>query len=377
MAGFRRRLSSGGGESSAPVNALRPSRNTQWVLTAIGATSLLSLWCAHRGVQVVRIGEVGIEEYWWGEMRPSVLSPGFHVLHPLSKVTKYSLQPRHRTYKWNNILGQNGIALEMDVTIVYKLDPDKIKELYAYTGTSSEERDWHLEAVAKSMLQSVVAKVNPRDLRRTHQDTVAKELQQQLKQFYQQAIIIELVVVKNIELPHHCVEGQKELDRLYYMANAEHQKALVKGAKARSVANYHAVARATAKRNDEKSMFSAGVNSQHNANEQPTNDAKDQQKKEPQLSASELNDKKLAGTANVNAEKEKATIPKKNGKPTKLTTATTVQDPSGAVGLTNKKEKKNIPASDIAVAVKETGKEAALPGESSRATVAKTTEKQP
>lgn len=331
----------------------------------------------------MRTGHVGIEEYWWGEMSPRVLSPGCHFLHPLSKVTKYSLQPRHRNYQWNNMLGQNGIALEMDVTIVYRLDPDHLPEVYASTGTASEEHDWHLEAVAKSMLQSVVANIQPQDLRRTHQEMVAKELHQRLKEFYNKAILIDLVVVKNMALPDHCVEGQKELDRLYYLANAEHQKALVKSAKARSVANYHAVARAAAKRQDDKSMFAAGVNSQHNARKnQPNNNnnAKDQPTTKPPLSTTELDAKKRPGTEKGKTEDEKATMQTKDDKPTKLATATVVKGAamaSDAVGLANKKEKKNISAPAKSVAAKESGKDTGLPGESNRATGAETTEKQP
>ncbi|CAB9506052.1 Band 7 family protein [Seminavis robusta] len=238
-AGIRRRRVS---TTTAVHNVLRPSRKTQRVLMTVSGTSLLALWCAKQSLQVVSTGQVAVEEYWSGRMNPTLLSAGTHVVHPWSKLTRYSLQPRHCDYEFNNMVAQNGLPLTVQVTIVYKLKEDKIPQLYVECGP---DHDFHMPAMAKSILQSIISKISTRDLRRTHQQAVSSELQTKLTEAYQDFLTLELVVVKDMALPEHCAEGQKELDRLFYLASAEHQKAHVQGVKARSIANYHAAVTAT------------------------------------------------------------------------------------------------------------------------------------
>ncbi|ELR97761.1 SPFH domain-containing protein [Gloeocapsa sp. PCC 73106] len=98
---------------------------------------LIALIFLKKTLTVIPAGEVGVSEVF-GKVSDTPLNPGLHIINPLGKVVKFStrLQDVKETVETTS---KEGLTIELDVSLQYKANPNKIISIYQNIGTDEEE----------------------------------------------------------------------------------------------------------------------------------------------------------------------------------------------------------------------------------------------
>lgn len=234
-------------KDQVPKNKLRPNRSTTVALAVLG----LGAYGTYHSVQVVESGHVGVVEIL-GVVQDDLLTSGLHLVLPWAKVTKISTRQRSVLVETHTRI-RGGLFVEMKLRVMYKYksDPDTIKEIYA-TG-----KEFHVQAVAKSVLHSVAAKKTMEQMHDTHQVEICGEIRDGLNKIYKtEGIFVQSVVLEQVHLPDYLVSAIQDLHKLDLEISQD--KRMVDGQLA--VARGTAAARSTIKGEDPmKSAFSKSM----------------------------------------------------------------------------------------------------------------------
>lgn len=91
------------------------------------------LICAMRTVPPAHLGVVTT----FGAVSQSTLGAGLHFVNPFSSVVKLNLKTQ-LLYSENIVPTQEGLSVELDVAVLYHLDPKSVRQLYLTLGTEYE-----------------------------------------------------------------------------------------------------------------------------------------------------------------------------------------------------------------------------------------------
>ncbi len=195
-------------------------------------------------VVVIPSGYVGVHARF-GKIKPKEMMPGVHLIIPgVDDVYQMSV----RTLKYDLVgpnsvksLSQDGLTIDLDVTVLYKLDPEKAAETYIDYGPQYEDRI--IKPVVRAAVRDVIAEL---ESSRVYQerDLVQQQLYDQIKKkLSQYNILLDDILVRAIRLPQKVVEAieQKrraleEAERMRYVVEREKLEAQRKRIEAEGIA---------------------------------------------------------------------------------------------------------------------------------------------
>jgi regulator of protease activity HflC (stomatin/prohibitin superfamily) len=161
-----------------------------------------------RGVVVIPAGEVGVIETM-GSVSPNTLNSGVYFLNPLSKVVTYStrLQDIKETVDTSS---KEGLGFNIDVSLQYRLDPQKAGEVFSTLGDENQQRDIIIsrfrslirENTAKHDLSAIYG-----DKRPEISQSLAKAMKTQLDPL---GFIVEEALLRNVILPENIQNAIQE-----------------------------------------------------------------------------------------------------------------------------------------------------------------------
>ena len=88
-------------------------------------------------IRTVSPAHVGIS-VTFGAVSSATLSPGLHFVNPLASVTELNLKTQLLRTE-NVVPTQEGLTVELDVSLLYHLEPDKARDIFLTLGDSYEE----------------------------------------------------------------------------------------------------------------------------------------------------------------------------------------------------------------------------------------------
>ncbi len=195
-------------------------------------------------VVVIPSGYVGVHARF-GKVMPEEMMPGVHLIIPgVDEVYQMSV----RTLKYDLVgpnsvksLSKDGLTIDLDVTVLYKLNPDKAAETYVEYGPQYEDRI--IKPVVRAAVRDVIAQL---ESSRVYQerDLVQNKLYEQIKRkLAQYNILLDDILVRAIRLPQKVVEAieQKrraleEAERMRYVVDREKLEAERKRIEAEGIA---------------------------------------------------------------------------------------------------------------------------------------------
>ena len=143
--------------SAATRNHAPPQMNLiedagSWLATAVAALVILS------SVYVVEPGEVGIVATL-GSISPVPLEAGFHVTSPLANVQTFSVKTS-LAEESTTVPTKEGLSIELDTALLYRLDPDKVQSLILSVGSGFERVviQPELRSIVRGLTSEVAAK---------------------------------------------------------------------------------------------------------------------------------------------------------------------------------------------------------------------------
>lgn len=201
---------------------------------------------------IVPPGNVGIINTL-GKVSNNTLEPGFHIVNPFGKVLYFST--RLKDVKENvDTTSQEGLSLNLDVSLQYKLDPQKATTVYKTIGVDESQL---IVSRFRSTIRAITAKYPATEIYSTKREEIAQRIDQELtQQLPALGFVVEETLLRNIKMPEKLqaaiqdkLRSEQESQQMKFVLEKERQEAERKRIEAKGLA-------------DSQKLISSSLNSQ-------------------------------------------------------------------------------------------------------------------
>ncbi len=183
------------------------------VVKGIGAAILIIIALSFAGsfFIIIDAGETGVRRLF-GKVRDEEFSSGFHFKNPFEQVQSMIIRTREYTmsiaqgegerYGDDSIsaLTKEGLKVDLDITVLYRLQEDKASDVYRDVGYYYE--DVIIRPQIRSMIREVVALYSAREIYSDKREEATNEIQSRLQEeLGKRGIEVEETLLRNIQLP--------------------------------------------------------------------------------------------------------------------------------------------------------------------------------
>ena len=177
----------------------------------IGIGALLIIWLFLASIVIIDAGETGVYSLF-GKVKDKELSSGLHLVIPFAKITKMNIKTQD--YTMSKSLGEGkrvnadaitsltkeGLSVDLDITVLYKLNEEKASDVYQTVGTRYDEVI--LRPAIRTVIRDVIAQYDAKDIYSAKREEAGNAIHERLKNDLEsRGIIIEQVLLRNVELP--------------------------------------------------------------------------------------------------------------------------------------------------------------------------------
>jgi len=196
-------------------------------------------------LRVVPPGHVGVSVVFGAVSEGSLLS-GPHLVNPFASV-KLFLTKTRLLEQDNNVPTQEGLIVELDVAMLYHIDPTRARELLINLGENYE--DIVVKPELSSAVRGLTSEQEAKALYTSGRSEIQKALRDELiKTLDPRGIVIEDVLLKAVKLPSqltHSIEqkaqAEQEANRMEFVLKKETQEADRKAIEARGIASFQKI----------------------------------------------------------------------------------------------------------------------------------------
>ena len=167
------------------------------MLIALLASFLAVYRLAYRSVVIIPAGRVGVVETW-GKVSDQVLNSGINLVNPFSKTVEFStrLKDVKETVSATSLEGLN---LELDVSLQYRLQPQEAIALYKNIGINEEEI---LISRFRSTIREITSSYEVKAIYGNKRQEITQLLQTRLsQQLNPLGLIVEESLLRKVILP--------------------------------------------------------------------------------------------------------------------------------------------------------------------------------
>jgi len=160
---------------------------------------------------VIPAGHVGVYNLF-GVVEDTEWQPGLHFKNPLASVETMTIKTQEYTMTYTkgegakyssdviSALTKEGLSVDLDMTILYKLNPSYASEVYKTIG--KDYVDVIVRPQIRTVIREVVAKYEAKQLYSEDRQAVALEIASELEpELVSRGIILERVLLRHIQLP--------------------------------------------------------------------------------------------------------------------------------------------------------------------------------
>ena len=122
--------------------------------------------------KVIPAGHVGVKDFF-GVVSPNGLSPGVHLVIPMTRVVVMSIQTQELK-ETAEVPSQEGLIMDLEASLLFRLDPEKAPDMYKTVG-----RDYESVAVEpqfRSAIREITASYDAKALYSSEREKVAHEI---------------------------------------------------------------------------------------------------------------------------------------------------------------------------------------------------------
>ena len=177
----------------------------------LAVIAVFGIWLFFASVQVIEAGETGVYSLF-GKVREAELSSGIHLVIPLAKVTRMSVrteeytmsiaQGEGRKYGADAItsLTKEGLSVDLDMTVLYRLNEEKASDVYREVGLGYEEKI--IRPMIRTSIRDIIANYEAKDIYSSKREEASLKIQDSLKLVIEpRGIVVEKVLLRNVALP--------------------------------------------------------------------------------------------------------------------------------------------------------------------------------
>ncbi len=216
------------------------------VAAGLGAMSVLFAILALTSVITsVSAGNVGIVDVF-GNVRPTTLKSGLQVINPMARIIEMSTRTQE-IKETMDVPSKEGMTVNIEVSMLYHLDPDKAADLYRTVGPNYAEV--LLEPQFRSVTRGVTAGYEAKALYTSERERLAQLITTDLKQLVEpRGILIEATPLRKLTLPaklrdaiEEKLSADQESQRMQFVLAKETQEAERKRIEAKGIADFQQI----------------------------------------------------------------------------------------------------------------------------------------
>ena len=180
-------------------------------------------------VRIVPAGHVGVVDLF-GHVAPRPLPSGINLVNPLSRVINMSVRTQEDK-EVMNVPSKEGLNVSLDISVLYRLDPNKAVEVYKTVGANY--KDIILIPQYRAAARGVTVAHEAKALYTSERELLAQAIHDSLKNLVgERGIIIERVLLRAINLPatvsqaiEQKLKAEQEAERMKFVLQRETQEA--------------------------------------------------------------------------------------------------------------------------------------------------------
>lgn len=230
-------LSAGG--NMIEIEKLLASRKT----IGIGIVVILGLILLFKSIVVVPAGHVGVKDLF-GNVYDDTLDAGIHIINPLLNINKMSIRTQQVSEE-ANVPSQEGLVVNLDMTVLFSLDPRKAADVYKSIGINYV--DVIVVPQLRSVVRGVTAGYEAKALYTAEREALATQMAEQLKPMVEsRGVRLERVMLRSVKLPEILstaiekkLEAEQQSEQMKFVLERERQEAERKRIEAKGISDYN------------------------------------------------------------------------------------------------------------------------------------------
>ncbi|MEW6074809.1 MAG: prohibitin family protein [Candidatus Omnitrophota bacterium] len=180
-------------------------------------------------VRIVPAGYVGVVDFF-GRVSPNYLRSGINLVNPLAKVIPLSIRTLE-ALELMPVPSKEGLTINLDISILYRLDPNKAVEIYKTVGPFY--RDVIVAPTFRSAARGVTVSYEAKALYTSEREMLAQAVFKDLqKMLADRGIVLERVLLRGIQLPptvsqaiEQKLKAEQEAERMKFILQRENLEA--------------------------------------------------------------------------------------------------------------------------------------------------------
>ena len=193
-------------------------------------------------LSVVPAGHVGVVDFF-GKVSARTLKAGINLVNPLARIIKMSVKTQE-TRAVMEVPSKEGLSVQLEVSLIYHLDPEKAAEVYRTVGRNFEPV--LLEPQFRSVSRGVTAGFEAKALYTSERELLATHILENLKRLVEpRGVVVESTPLRRVGLPQRLsqsieekLRAEQESQRMEFVLSKERQEADRKRIEAQGIADF-------------------------------------------------------------------------------------------------------------------------------------------
>jgi len=211
------------------------------LLIAVGSAFLAVGQC----LTVVPAGNVGVVDFF-GTVSPATLKAGINPVNPFARVIKMSVQTQEMK-EVMDVPSKEGLTVQLEVSILYHLNPDKAADVYKMVGENYE--NVILEPQLRSVTRGVTASYEAKALYTSDREALSQQILKEIEAVTEaRGVTVESAPLRRVGLPPGLTQSieaklqpEQESQRMQFVLTKEKQEADRKRIEAQGIADFQKI----------------------------------------------------------------------------------------------------------------------------------------
>jgi prohibitin 1 len=195
--------------------------------------------------RTVPAGHVGVQDFF-GSVSSTTLSPGIHLVMPLTSVVKMSVQTQE-IKEVADVPSREGLILSLETSLLFQVDPAKAVDIYRtvssnYVGTIVEPQ-------FRSAIREVTASYEAKSLYSAERERIAGEILDLFRRLSgERGVVAQQVLLRKIGLPpvvanaiQEKLKREQEAEQMKFVLQKEQQEAERKRIEGQGIADFQRI----------------------------------------------------------------------------------------------------------------------------------------
>ena len=211
--------------------------------TTVGVGSVaFALIALSQFFTVVPAGSVGVVNFF-GTVSDNTLKAGINAVNPLAAVIKMSIQTQE-IKEVMDVPSKEGLTVQLEVSVLYHLNPEKAADVYKTVGTSYESI--LLEPQFRSVTRGVTAGYEAKALYTSEREHLSLQIMKEIEAATEaRGITVESAPLRRVGLPaglsqsiESKLQAEQESQRMQFVLTKEKQEADRKRIEAQGISDF-------------------------------------------------------------------------------------------------------------------------------------------